>query len=567
MKLEPGRSVTPRVKLVRPLDQGGMGLVWVADHVTLGCEVAVKFIAGERPGKQHELRFAREAKLAARIKSPHVVRIFDHGLTDDGQPYIVMELLDGESLAARLERAGPLDPAAVELLVSQIAEALEQAHDLGIVHRDIKPSNLFLLRSGYELFAKVLDFGIAKQTDGDAARAITETGALVGTPLYMSPETLLSPRSADHRADLWALAVVAYHALTGRPAYEGETPAALAFAIEQRRLVPPSAHVDGLSPELDAWFKLALSWDLDARFATAPELARSFRSAAQGAPFSVATGGANLDATARNPSPQDSPEPSADDVEPLTPSGAALATTIRDDSGPDPSPGISEAGDGGGGDDEGIDSAEPDSETPTSPAAGAADPAEADAKTVTSARNAAVHSPSTFAGATAATRDAPSGRRGFRKRGAIVLGAVTMAVSLLGIRQMVDQPAESTDGGPSTATFSKGRAAPRAGRSAPTAATSDPIRQAEPPANDGVAASRPTDPEGLAESPSSTAATAAGPPPPFKPNAEPTTPTGPPRPQPAPAAADEDPCKDPFLRDEDGDLIPKLECLPGSKRR
>ncbi len=278
MEPAPGTLVTRNVKLVRPLGKGGMGSVWVGEHTTLETEVAVKFISPEHADKKRFVaRFRREASSAAKIKSPHVVQVFDHGVTEAGVPYIVMELLQGEPLSRRLRR-GPLTPREAAIVVSQVAKVLEVAHGQGIVHRDLKPDNLFLLESGYEVFVKVLDFGIAKQLAGGPSE-ITDTGAMVGTPYYMSPEMLVSPKDADHRVDLWALSVVAYHALTGKLPFRGETLAALSIAIHDGRFEPPSSVVGHLGADIDVWFKLALCRNIAGRFTTAAEMARSLRAA------------------------------------------------------------------------------------------------------------------------------------------------------------------------------------------------------------------------------------------------------------------------------------------------
>ncbi|MBW2459851.1 MAG: serine/threonine protein kinase, partial [Deltaproteobacteria bacterium] len=225
--------VTPSLRLVRLIGEGAMGSVWAADHLTLDTKVAIKFIATDHREKNREAvlaRFEREAKAAAQIKSPHVVHMYDHGVMDDGTPYIVMEMMEGESLGTRIRRSKPLEVAEVAQVVAQVAKALSKAHELGIVHRDIKPDNIFLAPSDDELFVKVLDFGIAKSTT-DPNEAVTTTGALLGTPLYMSPELVQSSREATHFADLWALAVVAYEALTGKPPLAGETVGKLFFSI------------------------------------------------------------------------------------------------------------------------------------------------------------------------------------------------------------------------------------------------------------------------------------------------------------------------------------------------
>jgi len=217
MSLEPGQLIAPQVRLVRLLKSGGMGSIWVADQLALRSQVAVKFIEGH-PASRALLaaRFAREAAATARIKSPHVVQIHDHGVTQSGEPYMVMELLEGEDLATRIHRAGPLPVEDVARIVRQAAGVLVKAHALGVVHRDIKPSNLFLLEAEGDggIFVKMLDFGVVKVRDEEDA-PLTKTGALVGTMVYMAPEQLLDARNVDHRADLWSLAVVAYEALIG----------------------------------------------------------------------------------------------------------------------------------------------------------------------------------------------------------------------------------------------------------------------------------------------------------------------------------------------------------------
>ncbi|MBI4955620.1 MAG: serine/threonine protein kinase, partial [Myxococcales bacterium] len=274
-----GLMVSDRVRLVRPLGAGGMGSVWVADHLTLETEVAVKFITHALLAANPELleRFKREASAAAKIQSPHVVQTFDRGVTGDGLPYIVMELLRGESLRARLGRKRVLPPAEVAAVVRQTARALDAAHALGIVHRDVTPDNLFLCSTAGELLVKVLDFGIAKQEGALEASSVTRTGTTVGTPQYMSPEQLLSAKSVDGSADLWALAVVAYEALTGRQPFSGETLAAIAIEITSARFIRPSRMPGSTAtPLVDEWFERAFDREKTRRFASALELARAF---------------------------------------------------------------------------------------------------------------------------------------------------------------------------------------------------------------------------------------------------------------------------------------------------
>jgi serine/threonine-protein kinase len=308
MTLVPGTFVTPNICLVRQLGEGGMGSVWIADHRSLHTRVAVKFIAAELVRAEPAVveRFAREAELAAQIKSPHVVQTFDHGVMHDGRPYIVMELLEGESLRARLERNGTLSVEEQRTVVNQTCKALGKAHRLGILHRDIKPDNLFLTPDEDELFLlKVLDFGIAKQTGLPQVSKMTSTGSMVGTPQYMSPEQVLSGSSLDFRTDLWAVAVVAYHGLTGDVPFQGETLGSLCVAIANGRFVPPSARRPGVPASVDRWFERALSVDRERRFASAKELAQSFSLAispnATLENFTTSEGVPALDATLADP--------------------------------------------------------------------------------------------------------------------------------------------------------------------------------------------------------------------------------------------------------------------------
>jgi serine/threonine protein kinase len=275
-----GLRVADNLSLVRPLGQGGMGSVWVADHLTLETQVAVKFISAELRGQEEAVsRFQREASAAAHIKSPHVVQVFDHGLTDTGIPYIAMELLDGEDLGRRLGRMGALPLPLIAEIVTQMCRALSRAHSLGIVHRDIKPDNVFLSEADGELLVKVLDFGIAKRVN-DHSLVKTGTGMMLGTPSYMSPEQMLSTKAVDLKSDLWAAGVVTYHMLTGNLPFHAETLGALCVAIERCEFTAPSALRNRLPRAVDAWCARALARDPNQRFGSAREMAEAFRIAA-----------------------------------------------------------------------------------------------------------------------------------------------------------------------------------------------------------------------------------------------------------------------------------------------
>ena len=288
--LRPGRLLTDNIRLVRMLGEGGMGSVWIADHLTLSTQVAVKFMSLDLAEDQSAVaRFTREATAAAQVKSPHIVQTFDHGVTDDHIPYIVMELLEGEDLGDRVDRAGPLSPKDASIVISQLCKALAKAHGLGIVHRDIKPDNVFLVANDEEeIFVKVLDFGIAKKPSEDKSFSMTTTGAVVGTPYYMSPEQLQSSKHVDHRADLWSVGVVAYLCMTGKVPFDAENFASLCIAIDRGVFPKPGTVRQGIPPAVDAWFARALQRDASDRFGSAREMADALAAAVRDAPAASA---------------------------------------------------------------------------------------------------------------------------------------------------------------------------------------------------------------------------------------------------------------------------------------
>ena len=211
-----------KYQLVKLIGRGGMGSVWEARHVSLGTPSAIKFIEAEYANSaEARSRFDKEAKAAATIQSKHAIQIYDHGVTDDGKPYIVMELLTGEPLDKRIERLGTLTLQDTARILQHVSRGLARAHERGIVHRDLKPENIFIVRNtdDDEEIAKVLDFGIAKIQNSPHNPGITsstKTGAVLGTPFYMSPEQARGLRNVDHRTDVWSLGVIAYKCLTGR---------------------------------------------------------------------------------------------------------------------------------------------------------------------------------------------------------------------------------------------------------------------------------------------------------------------------------------------------------------
>jgi eukaryotic-like serine/threonine-protein kinase len=277
-----GELVAGKYRLTRMLRRGGMGSVWLATHVDLEIDVAVKFMAGEIDGDDLLMRFVREARLAAQIRSTHVVKIFDHGI-DEGLPYMVMELLAGEDLGARIKARGRLSIAETARVLLPVARGLARAHEAGLVHRDLKPENIFLAREGDDEVPKILDFGIAKSLNAQTLGQVTALGTLLGTPSYMSPEQLRG-EGIDHRADLWALGVITYRALTGARPFEGKNIGDLILKIFNEPVASVRTHDVEPSERLDAFFTKALARDPAARFQSALDLAHALAALADDGP-------------------------------------------------------------------------------------------------------------------------------------------------------------------------------------------------------------------------------------------------------------------------------------------
>ncbi len=244
--IDVGTLLAGKYRLEALIGRGGMGSVWRAEHLGLTAPVAVKLLDLHDSGGNAEAlaRFHREARAAAAIRSPHVVQILDHGIDQHlGAPFIVMELMDGESLAQRLARQGRISPGETARVMTHVARALSRAHDAGIVHRDLKPDNVFLVRNEDEEVAKVLDFGIAKAHGhalaGDSG---TRTGTVMGTAYYMSPEQISGQKSVDLRTDLWALGVMTYECVSGVRPFDAETIGGLTLKICVEPMPIPSQH-------------------------------------------------------------------------------------------------------------------------------------------------------------------------------------------------------------------------------------------------------------------------------------------------------------------------------------
>jgi eukaryotic-like serine/threonine-protein kinase len=271
-----------RYRLERQLGKGGMGSVWLAEHLALRSWVAVKLmdpaIAATPEGAE---RFRREAQAAASLRSAHVVQVLDYGV-HESTPFLVMELMHGESLAGCLEREKRLTPERTLTIITQVARALGRAHAAGIVHRDLKPDNIFLVKEDDQELVKILDFGIAKTPQSQFGGMETRTGVTMGTPYYMSPEQVEGKRAVDFRTDLWAMAVITSECMTGVRPFDGSTFGELLLNICARPIAPPSSQ--GLMlPGFDAWFAKATNRDAEQRFASAQELASTLGEVVRGA--------------------------------------------------------------------------------------------------------------------------------------------------------------------------------------------------------------------------------------------------------------------------------------------
>lgn len=287
--MQPGPAKTPagvregdvlagKYLIERVLGAGGMGIVVAAHHVQLDEKVAIKFLLPEALTNQVAVaRFAREARAAVKIKSEHVVRVIDVGTLDTGAPYMVMEYLEGGDLAAWLRQQGPLSVEQAVEFVLQASEAIADAHAMGIVHRDLKPANLFCVRRSDGLLSiKVLDFGISKFAVSAATApnfAMTDTSMMMGSPLYMSPEQMHSSRDVDARTDIWAVGVILYELLTGKPPFTGESLPEVCTKASSHPPPPLAEYRPELPAELEAVILKCLAKDREQRYRNIAELA------------------------------------------------------------------------------------------------------------------------------------------------------------------------------------------------------------------------------------------------------------------------------------------------------
>ena len=327
-------------RLERELGRGGMGSVYEASHVRLPRRYAVKLLKREFAHDRDVLdRFRREAEIASSLGHDNIVEVFDFNFSDDGQPYMVLEMLAGEDLSARLG-SGPLKLGQMLTILRQVTSALEAAHARGIVHRDLKPSNLFLCkRPGKPELVKVLDFGISKVLH--APTQATQTGAILGTPNYMSPEQAVGKQSEiDGRTDVFALGAIVYECLTGQRAFDGPSAVGILFKVNYETPEPMRTFVE-VPDAIDAVVRRALMKDRGERYQTVGAFLEDFERACSGAPLDATlahsstvssprvapapVAAATVDVPARAPATVDAPSPVAPTV--ATPAPAIAPPT------------------------------------------------------------------------------------------------------------------------------------------------------------------------------------------------------------------------------------------------
>ena len=272
--LTEGQILEDKYKVGRLLSKGGMGAVFIGENTRIKRVVAIKILHAGQDGTENAQRFEKEAQAAGQIGSDHIVEVLDLGNTPDGDRFMVMEFLDGETLKGRLAR-GRLSPAEIIPLLTQVLSGLTAAHAAGIVHRDLKPDNIFILKEKADRrdFVKIVDFGISKfnSLTGEGAQ-MTKTGAVMGTPYYMSPEQARSANEVDHRSDVYSVGVLLYEAVTGSVPFNGTTFTELIFKIVFEEPPHPQTLVPDLDPAFAELLLKAMARDPAERHQSAAEL-------------------------------------------------------------------------------------------------------------------------------------------------------------------------------------------------------------------------------------------------------------------------------------------------------
>jgi serine/threonine protein kinase len=267
-------SEVGKYEVVRKLGHGGMGRIYEAINPTIGKRVALKLLDPALADcESAAARFTREAQAASAASSPHIVEIYDAGIADDGSPFIVMELLEGESLSARIEREGRLDAEESVRIVAQVLRGLIKAHEAGIVHRDLKPDNVFLVDRDHDPpVAKILDFGVSKVKKTQASTTLTREGSVLGTPAYMSPEQAQGEADVDARSDIWSIGAILYECLSGDLPFQGNSYEQMIVRICTERPKPLRDRAPGVPDRVADVVERCLDRDRAVRPATAVEL-------------------------------------------------------------------------------------------------------------------------------------------------------------------------------------------------------------------------------------------------------------------------------------------------------
>jgi serine/threonine-protein kinase len=337
MSLQPGEIIDGKYRIVRLVGEGGMGAVYQGENTRIKRTVAIKVLHAAVAEKEDVVqRFEREAQAAGRIGSEHIVEVLDLGNLPSGERYMVMEFLDGQDLTIRIKSKKRLSPLEIVPIAVQVLEGLAAAHDAGIIHRDLKPDNIFILgsKAGRKDFVKLLDFGVSKFSALDAEMSMTRTGAVMGTPYYMSPEQAKGNK-IDQRSDIYSMGVVLYQAVTGRVPFNAGSFNELLFKIALETPEPLPKLVPGMPAAFVHIIERAMHREPSQRFTSAHE----FRSALL--TFEAQMNSTNISATAALPE--------MPDMRALAPSSPALGAPPPRAMMPTPVPGGLDTGSAGPG--------------------------------------------------------------------------------------------------------------------------------------------------------------------------------------------------------------------------